>query len=85
MKMPRIVALILVALLLGGCAEVFFAAAGVTASTIGVYQRWEDRKAQKKQTQQLKKLTDEVIKLREVEKQLLGVTEGVTEKAAPTP
>ena len=50
--------------LLTGCAALPFAFDGVLGG-VAIYQRYEDRQAQKDQTDAIRAQTDEIIKLRE--------------------
>lgn len=56
----RLVGLLFLCLTLSGCAEVVFGVIGAISSVVGIYQRHEDRDAQKDQTQELKNLKDQV-------------------------
>jgi Tfp pilus assembly major pilin PilA len=60
----RLAALGLVALLTGGCVEILSLAAGIVGGGIGIYQRYEDRQAQIDQTAAIKKLQEEIARLR---------------------
>ena len=60
----RMAFLLLALPLLTGCAAIPMALDGVIGG-ISVYQRYEDRQAQKDQTEAIRAQTDEIIKLRE--------------------
>jgi hypothetical protein len=54
---------IALALPLGGCVEIVFGIGGLLSSGISIYQRWEDRGAQTDQTEEIRKLRQEIRRL----------------------
>ena len=59
-QLGMVAGLMLIVLLLSGCAEIFFALGGLAASGVGIYQRWQDRDVQKDQNAELKALREAV-------------------------
>ena len=60
----RVALLAAIVLLTSGCAALPFAFDGVLGG-VAIYQRYEDRQAQKDQTDAIRAQTNEIIKLRE--------------------
>lgn len=64
----RVGALGLMLLLFSGCAAaavVVPMALVATLGAVGIYQRWEDRGTQERQTAEIKKLREEITRLRD--------------------
>jgi len=55
-----LVAVLVCSLFLGGCAGFILSLVGAATSVVGVYQRYEDRQAQKDQTEELLRLREAV-------------------------
>ena len=56
----KLVAVLVSSLFLGGCAGLIFSLVGAATSVVGVYQRYEDRQAQKDQTEEILRLREAV-------------------------
>ena len=80
-RMTRTVIVVLVcSLFLGGCAGLIFSLVGAVTSVVGVYQRYEDRQAQKDQTEEILRLRGAVEQHQEEIRQLSEILREKSER-----
>jgi len=76
----RLAAVLVCSLFLGGCAGLIFSLVGAATSVVGVYQRYEDRQAQKDQTEEILRLRGAVEQHQEEIRQLSEILREKSER-----
>ena len=76
----RLAAVLVCSLFLGGCAGLIFSLVGAVTSVVGVYQRYEDRQAQKDQTEEILRLRGAVEQHQEEIRQLSEILREKSER-----
>ena len=76
----RLVAVLICSLFLSGCAELIFSLVSAATSVVGVYQRYEDRQAQKDQTEEILRLREAVEQHQKEIRQLSDILRERSEK-----